>query len=147
MAIDFKKWNEEFGGADAVKALAEAKSNEYTEVPDGVYRCKLESMELGESKKKQPMLKVMFRILAGDHKKQCLFLNQVLTPGFPTHKALEFMRSMNVFDESEIDFDGNFETFNELILDMAEEAETFTFEIEKSTDGQYTRLDVVDSYE
>lgn len=147
MAIDFKKWNEDFGGEAARKALADARSNEYKDVPDGNYKCKLEDLELTESKKKQPMLKAIFRIVAGEYKKQCLFLNQVLTPGFPTHKALEFMRSLNVFDEDEIDFDGNFETFNDLVMDLAEEAEAFTFDVIKSTDGQYTRLEVVDTYE
>lgn len=147
MAIDFSKWNKEFGGKQAVDALKNAKQNEYTDVPNGVYTCGLEKLELGESKNGAPMLKGQFRILEGRHKKQCLFLNQVVTPGFPTHKALEFLRSLNVFDETDIDFDGDFETFNDLILDIAEEAEAFTFEVEKSEDNGYTRLEVTDTYE
>ena len=120
MAIDFKKWNEEFGGEEAVKALKDAKANEYTEVPDGKYTCKLEKLELGESKKGQPMVKGQFRILEGQYKKQCIFYNQVFTRGFPQHKALEFLRSLGVFDDSEIDFDGDFAAFNDLLLDIAE---------------------------
>ena len=143
MAIDFNKWNEEFGGAEAVKALKEAKENEYTEVPDGTYTCKLEKLELGESKKGQPMVKGQFRIMEGQHKKQCIFYNQVFTRGFPQHKALEFLRSMAVFDDSEIDFNGNFVEFNDLLLDIAEEAETMRFNVKKSADGEYTRIEVV----
>lgn len=146
MAIDFNKWNEQFGGEEAVKELAEAKSNEYTEVPDGTYICNLEKLELGESKTGKPMIKGMFRITEGEHKKQCLFVNQVFTRGFPQHKGLEFLRSLNVFDESEIDFDGDFEDFNDLLLDIAEEAEGMTFEVEKTKDGEYTRLTVADAY-
>ena len=146
MAIDFSKWNQEFGGEEAVKALKEAKENEYTEVPDGTYTCKLEKLELGESKKGQPMIKGQFRILEGKNKKQCLFVNQVFTRGFPQHKGLEFLRSLQVFDESEIDFDGDFEAFNDLLLDIAEEAEGMKFELKKSMDGEYTRLEVLQAY-
>ena len=56
---------------------------------------------------------------------------------------------MNVFDESEVDFDGNFATFNDLLLDIAEEAETggLRFQIVKSRDGDYTRLECTDTFE
>lgn len=145
--IDFKKWNDEFGGKAALEALENVKNNERTEVPDGEYVCKLDSMELGESRKGAPMLKAQFRIQEGTHKNQCLFLNQVMTPGFPTHKALEFMRDMAVWESDEIDFDGDFRAFNDLVLDFAEDAAGMTFEIEKSTDGDYTRLEVTSSYE
>lgn len=143
--IDFNKWNEEFGGEEAVKALAEAKENQYTEIPDGEYVCKLEKLELAASKKGEPMVKGMFRIVEGAHRKQCIFYNQVFKRGFPQHKALEFLRSLNVFDATEIDFDGDFEEFNDLLLDIAEEAEAekMEFEIRKSKDGEYTRLEVL----
>lgn len=149
MAMDFDKWNEEFGGEEAVKALKEAQQNnkEYEEVPDGIYICKLEKLELGESKKGAPMIKGMFRILEGKHKKQCLFINQVFTRGFPQHKGLEFLRSLQVYDASEIDFDGNFKDFNDLLMDIAEESEGMRFEVQKSMDGDYTRLDVKDAFD
>lgn len=149
MAINFDKWNQEFGGTDAVNALKDAKKNDFTDLPDGTYVCALEKLELAESKKGQPMVKAQFRIKEGAHRKQCLFWNQVFTRGFPQHKALEFLRSLQIFDQEEVDFDGNFATFNDLLLDMAEEAESASlrFEIEKSKDGEYTRLNVVDVLE
>lgn len=151
MAIDFNRWNEEFGGQEALEELAKQKENssEFTELPDGTYVCELEKMELGESRKGQPMIKAQFRIKEGSHKKQCLFYNQVFTRGFPQHKALQFLRSLNVFDESEVDFDGNFATFNDLLLDIAEEAESggLRFQIVKSHDGEYTRLECTDTFE
>lgn len=149
MAVDFNKFNEEFGGAEALKALEEAKKNEYKEVPDGLYECKLETLELGESKKHKPMIKATFRIMVGEFKKQCLFLNQVITQGFPMHKGLEFLRSLEVFDENEIDFNGDFEDFNNLLLDIAEEVERnkMSFGIKKTKDGDYTRLEVKEVYE
>ncbi|WP_458397852.1 DUF669 domain-containing protein [Anaerotignum sp.] len=145
MAIDFDKWNKEFGGAEAVKELEEASKNEYTELADGTYLCNLEKLELGESKAGKPMVKGMFRVVEGSHKNQCIFYNQVFTRGFPQHKALEFLRSLEVFDSSEIDFDGDFNAFNDLLLDIAEEAASMTFEVVKSHDGEFTRLEVTEA--
>lgn len=147
MAFDYEKWNEQYGGDEAIKALKEAEQNnkEFEEVPDGAYMCKLEKLELGEAKSSgKPMIKGQFRILEGAHKKQCLFINQVFTPGFPMHKGLQFLRSLKVFDESEIDFDGDFKDFEDLLLDIAEEAEGMKFEVVKSKNGEYTQLEVTD---
>ena len=151
--IDFAKWNKEFGGDEAVKAVKEAKENEYKEVPDSVYDCKLEKLELGESNKGKPMVKAMFRIIRGNYKNQCLFYNGVMAAnnpdynGFVIHNVLEFLRSLQVLDDSEIDFDGDFYDFNNLLLDIAEESEGLTFEIEKSKDGEYSRIKITDVYE
>lgn len=155
MAIDFSKWNEEFGGQKAVEDLKKAAENsgDFEELPEDTYTCKLEKLELGESRKHQPMIKGMFRITEGAHKKQCLFYNQVFCRNesgnaFSMHKGLEFLRSLQIFDDSEVDFDGNYADFNDLLLDMAEEAERtgMYFDINKEKDGDYTRLEVVEVY-
>ena len=153
MVIDFDKWNKEFGGPEAVKAVEEAKENVYKEVPEGRYICSLEKLELGDSKTSKPMVKAQFRILEGGYKKQCLFYNGVMAAndpknnGFCIHNVLTFLRSLQIFDDSEIDFDGNFRDFNNLLLDLAEEAEELKFEIETAKDGEYTRLTVKDVFE
>ena len=151
--IDYKAWNEQFGGEKAVKAVEEAKENKFTETPEGVYKCKLEKLELGESRTHKPIVKGMFRIKEGAYKKSCLFYNGVMAAndpgksGFCIHNVLEFLRSLNVFEDDEIDFDGDYEHFNDLLLDIAEEAQGMTFEILNTKDGQYTRIECVDSYE
>ena len=150
--IDYSKWNEQFGGEEAIKALKEAEQNnqEFDEVPDGVYIYKLEKLELGAAKTSgKPMIKGQFRILEGQHKKQCLFVNQLFCrtdkgSGFPIHKGLEFLRSLQVFDSSEIDFSGDYRDFADLLLDIAENAEGMKFEVEKSKNGEYTQLEVTD---
>lgn len=156
MAIDFNAWNEAFGGEEAVKALhdAEQNSGDFSEVPDGEYLCKMEKLELAASKAGKPMIKGMFRIMEGEHKKQCLFYNQVFCRNaagnaFSIKKGLEFLRSLQIFDDAEVDFNGNYAKFNDLLLDMAEEAEgaDLKFGIMKSKDGEYTRLDVVEVYD
>lgn len=157
MAINFDKWTEEFGGEEAVKEINEAKekAGEYAELPEGIYVCKLEKLELGESKNGKPMVKAQFRIAEGERKKSCIFYNGVMVAndpsnnGFMMHKVLEFLRSLNVFDEDEIDFDGNFRHFNDLLLDIVEEAESdgLKFAVQTEKDGEYNRVKVVDTYE
>lgn len=142
MAIDFNKFNKEFGGQQALDELAKAQENQFVEVPDGDYVCTLESLELGESKKGQPMIKGMFRIKEGTYKKQCLFLMQVFTPGFPQYKGLEFLKSLNVFEDADITFNGDFKEFNDLLLDIAEESQKLMFVVNKVKDGDYVRLTV-----
>lgn len=156
MAIDYSKWNKDFGGDQAIKALRDAEQNnqEFQELPDGEYICKLEKLELGESQKGKPMIKGQFRILEGEHKKQCLFYNQVFCRSadgnaFSMHKGLEFLRSLKVFPDEDVDFTGDYKDFADLLLDIAEEAEAagMKFEIEKSKNGEYTSLDVTDVIE
>lgn len=153
MAIDYAKWNEQFGGNEAVEAVKKAKENEFTEVPDGLYICALEKLELAESKTSKPMVKAMFRIKEGQHKKQCLFYNGVMAAnnpeynGFMIHRVLEFLRSLQVFEETEIDFDGDYKDFADLLLDIAEESEGMKYEVEKSQDGQYSRIEITDVFE
>ena len=154
MAVDFERFNQLFGGNEAVNAIKEATENNYSELPDGKYVCKLENLELGESAMHKPMIKGMFRIIEGVHKKQCIFYNQVFCrsengSAFSMHKGLEFLRSLQIFDDTEVDFDGDYARFNDLLLDMAEEAEDagLSFEIEKTKDGDFTRLNVLDTFE
>ena len=157
MAIDFEKWNQEFGGEKAVKEIEKAKESagEYAELPEGTYVCKLEKLELGESKAHKPMVKAMFRIVEGAHKKQCIFYNGVMVAndseynGFMMHKVLEFLRSLNVLDDADIDFDGNYVHFNDLLLDIAEAAEEdhLKFEVFTEKDGKYTTVSVTETFE
>ena len=155
MAIDFEKWNKEFGGEQAVKDIEKAKENDFTELDEGTYVCKLEKLELGESKAHKPMVKAMFRIVEGEHKKQCIFYNGVMVSNNPEynglmkHRVLEFLRSLNVLDEAEIDFDGNYEHFNDLLLDIAETAEEdhLKFEVFTEKDGDFNKITVTETFE
>ena len=146
MTIDFNKFNKEFGGQQALDELAKAQENQFVEVPDDDYVCTLESLELGESKKGQPMIKGTFRIKEGQFKKSCLFVNQVFTMGFPQFKGLEFLKSLNVFEDDDICFNGDFEEFNNLLLDISEASQGLTFMVNKVKDGDYTRLTVKETY-
>lgn len=152
MAIDFNAWNEQFGGSEAVKALKEAKENEYKEVPDGVYMCTLDKMELGATRENRPIVKGQFRIKEGNFKNQCIFYNGAMASKDPKHNGslqasvLTFLKSMELFDDSEIDFNGNFNDFNDLIIDIAQESEGVKFEIKKTTKNDFPVLTIVETY-
>jgi hypothetical protein len=147
MSIDFKKFNEQFPADKMKEELKEAKENSGSNLPDGEYTCKLEKMELGESSKGALMIKAQFRITKGEHKKQCIFKNCVLTgtknDGFMLHKANEFLESLD--SGIDVTFE-DWEQYNDLILDIAEaiQDDGLTYVIVLDTDGKYQNMEIVD---
>ena len=117
----FDKRNEQIDGAKMAEEVKEVEKNgggNYKDVPAGEYEVKIEKMELKESKSGAPMVSVMFRILEGEFKKSCLFMNQVVTLPFQISFVNEFLRSMDT--DVTVDFDGNYEHYNNMILDVFE---------------------------
>ena len=147
MAIDFKKFNEQFPADKMKKELKEAKENSGSTLPDGEYTCKLEKMELGESSKGALMIKAQFRITKGDHKKQCIFKNAALTgtknDGFMMVKANEFLESLD--SGVDVTFE-DWEQYNDLILDIAEAVQDdgLTYVVGLDTDGKYQNMEIID---
>ena len=151
MAIDFKKFNKEFPAEEMKKQMKEAAENGGgSNLPDGEYIAKLDKMELGESSKHALMIKAQFRIIEGEHKKQCIFKNQVLTgtknDGFMMVKAKEFLESLDsgidvVFED--------WEQFNDLVFDIAEavQEDDLRFVIVLDTDGKYQNMEIADVME
>ena len=150
MAIDFKKFNQQFPADKMKKDLKEAENNSGSNLPDGEYTCKLEKMELGESSKGALMIKAQFRITKGDHKKQCIFKNCVLTgtknDGFMLHKANEFLESLD--SGIDVSFE-DWEQYNDLIMDIAEaiQDDDLTYLIVLDTDGKYQNMEIADIYD
>lgn len=147
MAIDFKKFNQQFPADKMKKELKEAKENSGSQLPDGEYTCKLDKMELGESSKGALMIKAQFRIQKGEHKKQCIFKNCVLTgtknDGFMLHKANEFLESLD--SGIDVTFE-DWEQYNDLILDIAEAVQDdgLTYVVQLTKNGQYQDFEIVD---
>ena len=148
MAIDFKKFQEQFPAAEMTEAVEQAKQHGgYEKIPDGEYRCKVEKMELRESKNGAPMCSIMFRIVAGDHKKQCIFYNRVLAgtknDGFMMKSNNDFLESLD--SGVPVSFE-SWEQYNDMILDIAEaiDADKLEYTVEVTTDGKYQTLEIVD---
>ena len=122
MSIDFSKWDKSVDLAGLQADIEDAKQNggtgDYKEVPHGEYEVKVEKIELRATKKSDdPMVFVQFRILSGEYKNSCLFMNQVITQGFQIHICNEFLRSLDT--DVEIEFE-SYTQYADLLLDVAE---------------------------
>lgn len=111
--------------ADTLKAIEEAKNNPQQtskEVPTGDYTVKIEKMELGATKDGRPMFKVQMRILEGEFKKWCIFLNRVL---YGTKNDSNMIASViGWLDKLETETEPvfkNYSQFSECVLDIFEE--------------------------
>lgn len=115
----FEKFDKAYDNEGLKKDINEAKENggNYEEVPAGKYEVKIEKLELTESKTNKPMVKAQFRIISGDHAKQCIFMNQLVDEGFKINIMNEFLKSLD--SGIEVYFD-SFKQYNELILDIHE---------------------------
>lgn len=113
MAINYSKWDKEFGvSADTVNNI-KSNNTERVDVPFGKYEVKVQKMTLTESKKGEPMMSVWFNVLAGQYKNQYIFMNQMLTNEYGIHNANEFLRSLD--SDVEIEWTGSYGKYAELI--------------------------------
>ena len=123
--MDFSKFDANINEAELAKQLEEAKNNAPQtdkEVPAGSYTVKIEKMELGATKDGRPMFKVQCRILDGEFKKWCLFMNRVL---YGTKNDANMINSvigwLEKLEPSEpVEFK-NYSQFADLVLDIFEE--------------------------
>lgn len=122
----FDKWNKSIDVEGLKKDIAEADQNggqgEFKEVPEGDYEVSIDKIELKESSKGDPMVSVWFKILEGEFKNSRLFMNQVITQGFQISQMNRFIKSMEVFDESEVEFE-NYSQYNDLLMDLFEQVD------------------------
>lgn len=127
--MDFSKWNKAIDAEQYEKDLEEIKKNgggDYPEIEPGEYVVKIEKMELKESKTKhEPMLSIQFRILEGEHKKACIFMNQVVMQPFQIYIANTFLNSLET--DVEAAFHGDYKEYNDIILDIAEACDKLEF--------------------
>ena len=123
--MDFSKFDATINEADLAKQLEEAKNNSTQsdkEVPAGNYTVKIEKMELGATKDGRPMFKVQCRILEGEFKKWCLFMNRVV---YGTKNDANMISSVigwlqKLEPSMTVEFK-NYSQFSELVLDIFEE--------------------------
>lgn len=143
---------------DLKKNLEEIKQNgtgDFPEIPVGKYEVKVEKIELGASKAGAPMGKIQFRIVEGDYKKSCLFYNQVLVgknketgelTTFGLHNFNQFLKSLAPSDDIEVVFE-DFDQYADLLLDIAEDVETLTYDVQYGKNGDYPTFKVLRYYE
>lgn len=120
MAIDFSKFDKATDLEGLKNDIANASNTDFPEVPLGDYEVEITKLELGVSKSDKPMVKVWFKILAGDYKGSLLFMNQVVTEGFQLHIMDEFLRSLE--SGVPIIFE-SYSQYAELLMDVYEAIE------------------------
>lgn len=121
--MDFSKFDKAIDLAGLQADIEDAKKNggtgDYKEVPCGKYECKLEKLELTESKSSgKPMVSAWFTIVAGEFKNSKIFMNQVVTQGFQLHIVNTMLKTL-VEEDIEIKFE-SYTQYAELLLDVAE---------------------------
>ena len=145
MSKMFKKWNQQMD-VEAIRtdlADIEANKKEYKEVPCDTYEVEITKLFLDESKKTGlPLMKVWFKIVAGEYKGQMIFMNQCLVSQsgnmFGLHNANEFLKSLKTsLPVSFVDW----EAYAMLLEDIKEELEqrklTFQLNYGKAKKGDF----------
>jgi hypothetical protein len=116
----FDKFNSQFGGEALAKEVQEMASKTTNapreEVPTGVYEVAIEKLELTTSKSEKPMLSCWFKIVAGNHKGQYIFMNQLVDAAFKIHIANEFLKSLDT--ATDVKFDGDFNRYANMIASV-----------------------------
>lgn len=145
MAIDFSKFDKKVDLEGLKKDIEDSSSNDFKEVPLGTYEVAITKLELGESSKGDPMVKVWFKILEGEYKGSLIFMNQVVTKGFQIHIVDEFLRSLDT------DIDIAFESYSqyaELLADVYEAIEgNFEYALEYGENKGFNTFKITDVFE
>ncbi|VDG18290.1 hypothetical protein [Lactobacillus agilis] [Lactiplantibacillus mudanjiangensis] len=131
---------------DEVKKDIEDAQNgggDFPDIPDDTYEVSVTQMELKESKKGDPMVSIRFKIEAGEFKGSLIFYNGVIQSnsqyiGLQIHRNDEMLRSLKVFDDDDVKFDG-FQDYADLIMDMAENVvdnDEYHYKLQQTTNAK-----------
>lgn len=128
--MDFSKFDKKFDLDGLKEDIRGAGTNEFEKTPHGVYEVSLTKMELGESKKGDPMAIIWYNIVAGEHKNKKIFQYQLVTGGFQIKLLLDLLKDMKVLPPEDVDF-YSFSQLNDLLLDIFEKVqqENLTFQL------------------
>ena len=151
---DFSKFDKQIDLAQLRKEAEEIKKNggtgEYPEIEPGTYRGKFEKLEVGTTKDGRPMLRAMFRITEGEHKKQCLFMNRVL---YGTKNDANMIASAEGWletlepseDVGDVIFKG-YDDFADLVMDIAEDISELEYDVNYDPDA-FNSITIEEVYE
>ena len=132
--MDFSKFDSMVDTTKLAEDAAEISKNggTYQEIPGGMYHGKFEKLELGTTKDGRPMVKAMFRILEGDFKKSCLFMNRVIygtkNDANMISSAVGWLMSLEPSEDIVVEFT-SYSQFNNLIMDIAEDISELEYDV------------------
>ena len=151
---DFSKFDKQLDMSQMRKDIDEIKKNngtgDYPEIEKGTYHGVFENLEVGTTKDGRPMLKAMFRITEGEHKKQCLFMNRVL---YGTKNDANMIASAEGWletlepseDVGDVIFRG-YDKFAALVMDIAEDISELEYDVEYDPDS-FNPVKILEVYE
>lgn len=151
--MDFSQFDKQIDTKALQAQVAEAEKNGGSiDVPKGTYMTKLEKLELGATKKdNRPMLKAMFRILEGEHKKQCLFLNRVIygtqNDANMIASAVGFLKKLEPSEDVGPVIFRTYTQFSDLVDDIMEDVDgALEYEVEYDPDA-FNSISIKEVYE
>lgn len=113
--MDFSKFDKKVDLEGLKKDIEDSANNDFKEVPHGNYEVAINKLELSESKKGDPMVKMWFKIVSGEYKGSLIFMNQVITRGFQIHIVDELLRSLET--DIEIAFE-SYSQYSDLLAEI-----------------------------
>lgn len=146
MAIDFSKFDKKVDLEGLKKDIEDSANNDFKEVPHGNYEVAITKLELGESSKNDPMVKIWFKIVSeGEYKNSLIFMNQVITRGFQIHIVDEFLRSLE--SGVKIKFE-SYSQYADLLLDVFEAIEgKFEYALKYGENKGFNTFEVTEIFE
>ena len=143
--MDFSKFDKMVDLEGLKKDIADSADGDFKEVPLGTQEVAITKLELGESKKGDPMVKIWFKILEGEYKNSLLFMHQVITQGFQIHIVDELLKSF------ETDVDVHFESYSQyadMLLDVFEAVdEKLEFALEYGENKGFNTFKITEVFE
>jgi hypothetical protein len=156
--MDFSAFDKQIDMKSLQAQVAEAEKNggtgEYPEVPEGIYMCRLERLELGATspaKGSRPMVRAMFRIIEGEYKKQCLFMNRTIygtqNDANMIASAVGFLKKLEPSEDVGPVIFQSYNQFADLIDDIMEDVDgELEYEVEYDPDA-FNSISIIDVYE
>ena len=120
MGVNWEEFdkNVDIGNLEKDVEKASTQGNgDFEEVEEGIYEVKITKLELGQSKKGDPMVTTWFEILNGKNKGRLIFMNQLVKEGFQIHVVNELLRSLKT--DEVVEFKG-YANYNILLLNIYE---------------------------
>lgn len=143
--MDFSKFDQKVDLDGLKKDIEDSANSDYKEVPHGTYEVAITKLELGESKKGDPMVKIWFKIVSGEYKGSLIFMNQVITQGFQIHIVDELLRSF------ETDIDIHFESYSQyadLLADVYEAVDgNFEYGLKYGEKNGFNTFEITEVFE
>lgn len=143
--MDFSKYDKQVDLEGLKKDIEDSANNDFKDVPHGNYEVAITKLELGESKKNDPMVKIWFKVVNGEYKGSLIFMNQVITRGFQIHIVDELLRSLET--DIEVAFE-SYSQYSELLDEIFDTVDgNFEYGLKYGENKGFDTFEITDVFE